>query len=273
MFSRMVDRQREFALRTALGAGSLRLARQTITEGLILSATGGLLGFSLAFWALPLLLRFAPDTLPRLGEIGLNWRMAVFVVAVTLATPLAFCLGPVANSLRLVTASQLRGEGRTITSNRRQRMMMSAAVVIQFCLAFLLLTTAGLLVRSFIKATEANPGFRPEHVLSARIALPTATYKTRAQITGFFDQLLIRASALPGVRQSGAISDLPTTSTSNVIISVEEDAKVTERVDMIYCRGNALNVLRVPLIRGRLLQPGDNLRKQQVAVISESLAE
>ena len=273
MFSRMVGRQREFALRTALGAGSWRLARQTIAEGLVLSATGGALGFCLAFWALPLLLRFAPDNLPRLSEVGLNWRMTAFVVAVTLATPLVFCLGPLASTIRSVMSSQLRGEGRTSTQGRHQRLIMAAAVIVQFSLAFLLLTTAGLLVRSLIKATEVNPGFRREHVISVRIALPTAIYKTPAQITGFFDRLLIRLSALPGVRQSGAISDLPINTTSNVIISIEGHGDDTEKVDMIFCRGNALDTLRVPLIRGRLLQPGDNLRKQQVAVISESLAK
>ena len=272
IFSRMVGRQREFALRTALGAGSWRLARQTITEGLVLSGAGGSLGFCLAFWALPLLLRFAPDNLPRLSEVGVNWRMTAFVIAITLATPLVFCLAPLANTIRSVMASQLRGEGRTSTQGKHQRLIMSGAVIVQFSLAFLLLTTAGLLVRSLIKATEANPGFRPEHVISARIALPTAIYKTPAQISGFFDRLLVRFSALPGVRQTGAISDLPTTSTSNVIISVEGNSNDTERVDMIFCRGNALDALRVPLRRGRLLQPGDNLRKQQGAVISESLA-
>ncbi len=273
MFSRMVGRQREFALRTALGAGSWRLARQTITEGLVLSGTGGSLGFCLAFWALPLLLRFAPDNLPRLSEVGLDWRMTGFVIAVTLATPLVFCLAPLANTIRSVMVNHLRGEGRTSTQGKHQRVIMSAGVIVQFSLAFVLLTTAGLLVRSFIKATESNPGFRPEHIISARIALPTAIYKTPAQITGFFDRLLGRLSTLPGVQQTGAISDLPTTSTSNVIISVERNGNDTERVDMIFCRGNALDVLRVPLRRGRLLQPGDNLRKQQVAVISESLAK
>ncbi len=273
MFSRMLGRQREFALRTALGAGSWRLARQTLTEGLVLSMTGGALGLCLALWALPLLVRFAPDSLPRLNEIGLNWRMTAFVLAITLATPLLFCLAPLVNTIRSVMASQLRGEGRTSTHGRNQRSVMSAAVIVQFSLAFLLLTTAGLLVRSLIKATEANPGFRPEHVLSARVALPTAVYKTPAQITGFFDRLLVRLSAMPGVRHSGAISDLPINSTSNVIISIENHGGATERVDMMYCRGDVLEALGVLLLRGRLLQPGDNLRKQQVAVISGSLAK
>ncbi|HMJ63685.1 MAG TPA: ABC transporter permease, partial [Bryobacteraceae bacterium] len=221
MFSRMVGRQREFALRTALGAGRWRLARQTITEGVVLSITGGAIGFCVAFWALPLLIRFAPEDLPRLGEIGLNWRMMAFVVAVTVATPLVFCLGPLASTFRSALVNQLRGEGRTSTQGKHQRRIMSAAVVIQFSLAFLLLATAGLLTRSLIKATEANPGFRPEHVISVRLTLPQSVYKAPARITGFFDRLLAQVGTFPGVQQAGTMSDLPMGSTANVAISIE----------------------------------------------------
>ena len=273
MFSRMVGRQREFALRAALGADRWRLARQTITEGLVLSVSGGAIGLCFALWTLPLLVRLAPNNLPRLSEIGLNWRMTAFAVAVTCATPLVFCLGPLVSALRPSIVNQLHGEGRTTTPGGHQRLVMSSAIVAQFSLAFLLLTTAGLLTRSLIQATAANPGFRPEHVIRAQVALPTAVYKTPAQITGFFDRLLSRVRALPGVRQAGAISDLPTGSTENVVISIEGHGKDTERVDMIFCRGSALEALRVSLLRGRLLRPEDQIGKPHSTVISESLAK
>ena len=199
--------------------------------------------------------------------------MMAFVVVVTLATPLVFCLGPLANTFRSTVVDQLRGQGRTTTQGKHQRLMMSAAVVTQFSLAFLLLTTAGLLTRSLLKATEANPGFRPEHVISAQLTLPSAVYKAPDQIAGFFDRLLSRLSALPGVRQTGAISDLPTGSTSNVIISIEGRAGAAERVDMLFCRGNALEALRVSLLRGRLLRPEDQLGRQHAVVISEAVAK
>jgi predicted permease len=272
MFSRMVGRQREFALRTALGAGTSRLVRQAITEGLVLSVTGGTIGFCLAFWALPLLVRFAPDNLPRLGEIGLNWRVTVFVAAVTLATPLVFCLGPLANTLRSTPVNQLRGEGRTTTQTRRQRLMMSAAVVAQFSLAFLLLIVTGLLTRSLMMASAATPGFRAEHVITTRIALPRAVYNTPAQTNGFFDRLLTRLDALAGVRQTGAMSDLPVGSTLDAVISIE-GRNDTERVDMVICRGKALDALGVVLLRGRLLGPSDQLGQPRAVVISEALAK
>jgi hypothetical protein len=257
IFSRMVGRQRELALRTALGAGRWRLSRQTLIEGLALSVTGGALGFCLAFWILPLLVRSAPDNLPRLSEIGLNWRMMAFVVVITLATPLVFCLGPLANTFRSGLVNQLRGEGLTTTQGKHPRVIMSAAVIAQFALAFLLLTTAGLLTSSLLKATEADPGFRPQHLISVQITLPTAVYKPPAQIAGFFDRLLSRLSTLPGARQTGAVSDLPTGSTSNVIISMEGQGGNTERVDTLFCRGNALESLGVTLLRGRLFPSGD----------------
>ena len=273
MFSRMVGRQREFSLRTALGAGRWRLARQTITEGLVLSVTGGVIGFGFAFWTLPLLIRFAPDNLPRVSEVGLNWRMMAFVVVVTLATPLVFCLGPLVSTFRSTIANPLRGEGRTATQGRQQRLMMSAAVVAQFGLVFLLLTTAGLLTRSLMKAAQANPGFRPEHVISARIALPGAVYKTRAQVNDFFDRLLSRLGTFPGIRQTGALSDLPMNTTNNSVISIEGHGKNTEKVDVVFCLGNALDLLRVLLRRGRLLRPEDQFGKLHAAVISETLAK
>jgi predicted permease len=272
MFSRMVARRREFALRAALGAGTWRLVRQTLTEGLTLSIAAGAVGFSLALWASPLLLHFAPDNLPRLNEMGLNWRMAAFVAAITLATPLLFCVAPLIHALRPAVADQLRSGGRTVTQTKHQRLAMSGAVTLQFSLAFLLLTSAGLLTRSLIKASETNPGFRPEHVLSVRISLPNTTYNKPALIASFFDRLITRAATLPGVRQAGAVSDLPMGSTSNRVFSFQGHGITTASVNTIFCLGNALESLHVTLLRGRLLEPGDQLRKPPVAVISESLA-
>jgi putative ABC transport system permease protein len=177
------------------------------------------------------------------------------------------------NVVRTVIAQQLRGEGRTSTQARYQRRMMAGAVVAQFSLAFLLLTGAGLLLRSYIKATETNPGFGTGHLASMRIALPSAVYSKPEQINAFFDRLLGQLAALPSLQQTGAVSDLPMGSTSNRLISVEGRPKGTERVDTIFCSGNALAALRVSLVKGRLLEPGDELRKQRVAVISETLAK
>lgn len=269
MFSRMAGRQREFALRAALGAGLGRLTRQTLSEGLLLSASGGVIGLCVAFWSIPLLVHLAPDSLPLLGEVGLNWRTTVFVLAITLATPLFFCLAPFVGTIRSALANQLRG-ARTTTQGKRERLIMSAAVIVQFSLAFLLLTTAGLLLRSFVNASEANPGFRPDHLVTMRIALPDTTYKTPSQIASLFTRLLARLGALPGVRQVGAMSGLMK-SVSDGLVSVE--GSNSERVDTFLCIGDALAALRVSLLKGRLLQPEDYIGKSDVVVISEGLAK
>jgi predicted permease len=271
MFSRMVGRQREFALRTALGAGLGRLTRQTLAEGLLLSLAGGAIGLCLALWAMPLLIHLAPDSLPRLGEVSVNWRVTAFVVAVTLTTPLFFCLAPFLGTVRSSLADQIRGD-RTTTQGKRDRRIMSASVVFQFSLAFLLLTMAGLLLRSFVHASDTNPGFQPDNLVSVRIALPGNTYKTPARIKSVFTRLLASLSTLPGVRQVGAISDLPMGSTANSVFSVEGRGSDSARADTLFCIGDALSALRVPLLQGRVLQPGDYAGTPRVVVISQGLA-
>lgn len=272
MFTRMAARRREFAVRTALGAGFWRLTRQSLTEGLLVSTIGGAVGLALAFWTLPLLIHFAPETLPRANEIGLNWRMTAFVAAITLLTPIIFCIAPFVNTMHSLPATQLHGEGRTTTQSRRERLIMSGAVLAQFSLACVLLTTAGLLIRSFVSAKETNPGFEPDHVISMGITLPSATYKSPVQIAGFFNRLITQVAAIPGVRQSGAISDIPMGSTSNLILTAEGAGRRTERADYLFCLGDALRALGVHLVEGRLFAPNDYVGKMHVAVVSEAFA-
>jgi putative ABC transport system permease protein len=271
MFSRMVGRQHEFALRVALGAGKWRLARQTITEGLVLSIAGGILGACLAFWALPFLLRLAPEDLPFVEQAGLNGRVAVFVCALTLTTPLLFCLAPLFNVMRAAIAQQLRNSGRTSSQGRQQRFIMSGTVVLQFGLAFVLLAAAGLFIRSFRSASRSDPGFRPEHLLSIRIELPGTVYNQQAKISEFANRLIAKLGALPGVSQTGAVSDLPMSSSSNRLLAAQ-GRQQTERIDTIFCFGSALPALGIHALRGRLLAPKDALAKDRPAVLSESLA-
>ena len=273
MLSRTVARQREFALRAALGAGRWRLTRQTLAEGLVLSAAGGAVGFLLAYWALPLLVRFAPESLPRLREIGLDWRVLCFVAAVTLTTPLVFCLAPVIDIARTEIADGLREGGRTGTQSKRQRHFMSAAVVTQFVLAFLLLSGAGLLIRSFIRASQSDPGFKPDHVLSAGISLPAAAYGKPERVEEFYQEALQRVSALPGVLEAGGISELPMNFTTNSLYTVEGGGRAKENAFRFYVSGDAMRLLRLPLLRGRYIDGPAGLDASRAVVISESIAK
>jgi putative ABC transport system permease protein len=272
MLSRTVTRQREFAVRVALGAGPGRLMRQMFAEGLVLAAAGGAAGFLLAFWALPLLLRFAPDSLPRLHEIGLDWRVLGFVAATTLATPLVFCLAPAIDVAKAAIADRLREGARTGTQSKRQRRFMSTAVVTQFVLAFVLLSGAGLLARSFVRASESDPGFKPDHVLSVGISLPSTAYRKPENVAGFYREILERASVLPGVLDAGDISELPMNRTGNSVYTVE-GRQTKENSFRFYVSGNAMRLLRLPLLSGRYIDARDGLNAPPVVVISESIAK
>lgn len=272
VFARMAGRQREFALRRSLGAGSQRLARQVLTEGLVLSAIGGAVGLLLAYCTLPVLLRMAPQSLPQPNEVGLNWRVTIFLVTIIVLIPIIFSLGPLVETIRSNMATDLRGQGRLAMQSKRQRRLMSSAIVVQFCLACLLLTTAGLLRHSFLRASEVSPGFQADQLLSMRIDLPGDVYNDRVRTTSLFDNLIARLSSVPTVRRAGAISELPTGSTANVSLSIERGVANGERVDTFFCLGDVLNTLGVRLLRGRLLQPDDYLGSPHSAVISESLA-
>jgi len=151
--------------------------------------------------------------------------------------------------------------------------MMSLTVVIQFSLAFLLLTLAGLLLQSFARASKGDPGFQSDHVVSMRISLPSTMYKDAHQVQDFYDRLLANLSGLPGVQNTGVLSDLPMSSTSNRLVTAENNPTVTQKVDTVFAGGNALQTLHVALISGRLLGPDDHLKDSHVVVISSSLAK
>lgn len=273
MLSRMVARQREFSIRAALGAARWMLVRQTLAEGLVLSITGGLLGLLLAVWGLPLFLRLAPESLPRVEEIGLDWRVLCFIAAVTLLTPLLFCLAPIVDLARTTIANRLREGGRTGTQSKRQRYLMAGAVVMQFSLAFLLLASAGLLIRSFIRASESDPGFRSDHILSVPVSLPRTLYDKPEKAIGFYERLLQQVRTLPGVRQSGAITDLPMNYTNNNVYTAEGGRTENQTTHVLYVSGEALPLLRIPLLRGRFIDDRDGKDAQKVTVISQTLAE
>lgn len=272
VFSRLASRRWEFAVRSALGAGRFRLVRQTLTEGLLLSALGAVSGVLAAYWALPALVRSIPASLPRQEEIALDWRILAYIAAVVLATPLLFCIALLFEVLRPPLVERLREGGRTTSRSRGQRLLMSGAVVAQFGLVFALLAASSLLLRSFSKASASNPGFRPRQVLSMHVALPAAEYAKPAARAAFFDRLLEAVSRLPGVEQSGATSALPMRSSGNNVITTEGGLHATERSETLYASGDALATLGLTLVEGRLLGPSDRSSPQQAAVITESLA-
>ena len=210
LLARATARQRELAVRAALGAGRARLVRQLGAESLVLAAAGGAGGLLLAWWALHFLRIVASEQLPvqRLESVGIDGRVLLFTAAASLLSGLVFGIVPAFSAAGSALTDALKEGGRTGSGARGKR-ARSAFVVIEIALALVLLVGAGLMVRSFARLLDVNPGFDPERTVTMRLNLPGVRYDSEAKSTQFFDRLFTGIDALPGVRAAGAISFLP----------------------------------------------------------------
>src|SRR6266511_3029134 len=189
---------------SADGAGRFRLLRQLLTESLILSALGGALGLLLAKWGVTALLSVFADSLPRAGEIGLDGRVVGFTLLISLLTGIVFGLPPALQSAGAELQTALKESGAAGAGPQRY-WLRCALVVLEVAASLVLLAGAGLLIRSFAPLQQADVGLRPEHVLTMGVALPPAKYATPQATVTFYEQLLERVAALPGVESAGVI--------------------------------------------------------------------
>ena len=209
LLGRATGRTREIGVRSALGATRARLMRQLIMESSLLAALGGALGTACAYGAVRALVAFAPADTPRLHMVSVDRVVLAYTLAATAITALVFGIAPAVQLARADVAPSLRG-GRGAPGAAQHR-MRRALVIAEVALAFVLVVTGGLLLRSFSSLLRLEPGFHPEHVLTAVVNLPQARYRDTAAAAAFFDRLLERVRALPGVRAAGLGSDLPWT--------------------------------------------------------------
>ncbi|MFN7943999.1 MAG: ABC transporter permease [Blastocatellia bacterium] len=207
LLAQATTRQREMAVRQALGAGRFRLLRQMVTESLLLALVGGGAGVLLAQWGVDLIRRINPDNLPRVREISVDGRVLVFTLAMTLLTGLLFGLMPALQAGRVNLNETLKEAGRGSTGTRH--LLRSSLVVAEVALTLVLLVGAGLLLRSFYQLQRVHPGFNTDHLLSFNVALPERRYATPDQQSDFALRLLERLRALPGVTQAAVSSGLP----------------------------------------------------------------
>jgi putative ABC transport system permease protein len=274
VFARVIARRAELAVRTALGAGRSRLVRQLLTESLLLGLLGGGGGILLASLSLDTLLGLQPAGVPRLGEVRIDHAVLGFAVALSLLTGLLFGLLPALQMTRGAAATVLREGGRGVRSARDPR--IGASLVIgQMALAMILLTGAGLLIRSFGQLRRVDPGFRSDSALTFRISLPEMAYVEESQRTSFFDTLLSRLAALPGVRSTGAVLGLPLGETrfsftfavaGRLPLPPQKQPSMEARV----ATTGYFNAMGIPLLRGRGFGPDDTSRSRPVVVLSES---
>ncbi len=209
LLSRAEARQREIAIRKAMGAQIWRLARQFITEGVVLSLSGALLGLGLAFAGLRLIARSNAANIPRSDEIGVDATVLLFALGISLLTGIAFGLAPLAQIIASNLHDTLKAAASRTTASVASNRFRHALVVTELALALVLLIGTGLMIRAFWKLQEVHPGFQPDHLLTMRVALPQTVYPHQLNMLQFWDSVQQRLATLPGVESATVMSGLP----------------------------------------------------------------
>lgn len=277
LLARGTTRQRELAIRIALGAGGRRLVSQLLAESVVLALAGGALGLLLATWTTSGLLSLAPANIPRLDSAGVDLRVMAFMIAVSVLAGLAFGAAPAFFALRTNLNDNLKEGGRGTSVGRHHQRVRGTFVVAQVALALILLAGAGLLLRSFQRMLEVNPGFRPEHVITAAISLSPTQYSTALQMRSFYSQLDDKLAHIPGAVAAGLSSDLPLEGRWHRVFSVEGympppgAGMFVDSHSLLV--GDYFKAMGIPLIRGRLFTQADDERSRSVVIISQSTAE
>lgn len=279
LLARAVARRREIAIRTALGAGRLRIVRQLLTESMLLSLVGGALGLALAWGLVRLLVAASPQQLPRVQEITLDLRVLLFTLGVSLLTGLLFGLAPAIAATRHSLGHFLKEAGRGGAQGLAHNRLRGLLVVTEVAFSLVLLVCAGLLGRSFVRMLEVNPGFRPDHMVTMWMNFTSANYAPKGRSTQFLEQLLPRVAALPGVEGVAISNDLPLEGddTTTGLSEVEGRARY-QRGQQPLTGIHAINpgyfkAMGIPLLRGREFSASDNANSTPVVLINQKLAE
>jgi putative ABC transport system permease protein len=277
MLARATQRDREIAIRAAMGASRFRLIRQLLTESLLLSVAGGLAGLLVSMWAVAVFVELSPGDIPRLNEASVDFRLLGFTLLVSLLTGLGFGLLPAFQATGTNLNTSLK-EGSTKASEGRQRRgARNILVVTEIALAQVLLVGAALLALSYVRVTEINPGFNPDRVLTAKIAPSNKKYPDSKSRATFYTNVLERLQSLPGVESAGMVMNLPLTGSSmNRGFRVEGRPvpKADENVTMDFqiVSPNYFSTLEIPIKRGRGLNATDVETTEPVIVINETMA-
>jgi len=279
LLARATARQKEIAIRTALGATRRRIVRQLLTESMMLGLVGGALGILLALWSVDVLARLSSDNLPRADEIKIDARVFLFTLAVSLLTSLIFGLAPALQASRIDLNESLSEGGRG-SSGGGSRRLRRALVVAEIALSLVLLIGAGLMVNSFLRLQNVNPGFSVDHILTMQMSLPQVRYPdSRSDLTsGFFQQLIERVRTLPGVESAAVTSALPLGPGGWGKLFTREDQPAPaslEEIPLVQYRqmsADYFSTLKIPLLKGRLFADADNNSKTPVAIVNETTA-
>jgi predicted permease len=275
LLARAATREREMAVRTAIGAGRRRVVRQLLTESVLLSATGGALGLLLAVWGLALLRWLNPGDIPRLAAIGIDNRVLAFTTAVAVLTGILFGLAPALRSSQVNLSETLKEGGRSLVGGHHR--LRNLLVVTEIALSLVLLIGAGLLIRSFARVQQVEPGFATQNVLSMRMAFIGQAYSDEARRVNFYQQLWERIRRLPGVEAAGGVEALPLTGGIGWGSITIEGYDASSGQTMIQADGRSASVgyfetMKIPLIRGRFFAEQDTKESQPVVIVDENMA-
>jgi predicted permease len=276
LLARAAAREKEMAVRTAIGAGRWRVVRQLLTESILLSTVGGALGLLLAVWGLGLLRWLNPGNIPRLAAVGMDHRALAFTAAVAVLTGVLFGLAPALRGSRMNLGETLKEGGRNLAGGG-QRLLRNLLVVTEIAMSLVLLVCAGLLIRSFVRVQQVDPGFAPQNVLSMRMTLVGPAYSEETRRMNFYRQLWERIRRLPGVESAGGVSALPLAGGIGWGSVTIEGYDASSGQSMIQSDLRAASVgyfetMKIPLIRGRFFVERDTEESEQVVIVDENMA-
>jgi putative ABC transport system permease protein len=278
LLARAASRQKEIAIRTALGASRWRIVRQLLTESVLLALVGGAIGLLLAIWGKDLLLSLAPEDLPRVRDASLDGWVLAFTAGITLLTGLSFGLVPALQASRPNLNETLKDAGRGSTEGGRRHLIRSTLVVLEVATALVLLVGAGLMIKSFLRLQNVDPGFNPNNALMVKLSLPQKKYSTEDQRAAFYKQLLDKIARLPGVQAAGAACVVPLSGDDYVlgfdIQGRPPDAPGAGPSTNYYAvTPDYFTAMGIPLRKGRLFTEQDRKDAPRVAIISEAMAK
>lgn len=275
LLARASGRRTEIAIRLAMGASRAAIIRQILAESIVLAVSGGALGMGLATWILDAFLRIVPSNLPRADHIGVDGTVLAFLTAVSVLTGILFGVAPGWRMSRVDPALNLKEGTRSVASGREQHRLHAVLVIAETSVAMVLLVGAGLLVRSFMRVLQADPGFDPRHVLVGNINLPQNRYSDAKRVE-FYERLLPRVAAFPGVRAVTAGFPLPL-SGNHIVISFQiEGRRAAPGDEPSEALGVAMpgyfEALRIPVLNGREFTARDDGKSKPVILINERFA-
>ena len=280
--SRAVARQKEMAVRSALGASRLRIVRQLLTESMLLAFAGGALGIAFAFLALRCVQLLGPQSVPRLSDVGIGLTALVFTFLICVLSAILFGLAPALRVSRIDVQTVLQDTSRTSSGVSaiwgRGNNLRRSLVIAEIALCVVLLIGAGLLIRSFVRVRDVNPGFNPHHVLTLELTMTGERYKDKTAVLAAYRELWMRLENLPGVTYAGAVTSLPLSQMFawgpiTVEGRVPPLGEKFINADVRMISGHYFQAMEIPLREGRFFNDNDTADKPRVAIIDDYMAQ